>query len=199
MIADDASLDRAALVALPAHRSRNLLRWFLRRHGLAAPPAARLSAMLGQLSTARADASIRLPHSGVEIGVHDGRVRLHAGPPAAFDIPWCGEPALALPHGMLAFARAESSGIDAQRLACAPVHVRLRVGGERLQLAPNRPRRALKAILQDARIPAWERAALPLVYCGDALAAVPGVGVDAAFAATPGRSGITLAWHPNAI
>ena len=198
LIADDTSLERAALAALPAHRARNLLRWFLRRHGLAAPPASRLSAMLGQLSTARADASIRLPHAGVELGVYDGRVRLHAGPPVAFDIPWRGESALALPHGTLAFTHADSSGIDVERLAGAPVHVRLRVGGERLQLAPNRPRRALKAILQDARIPAWERQALPLVYCGDVLAAVPGVGVDAAFAATAGRSGIILAWHPDA-
>ena len=38
----------------------------------------------------------------------------------------------------------------------------------------NRPRRALKSILQEAGMPPWERAALPLVYCGDALAAVAG-------------------------
>ena len=27
----------------------------------------------------------------------------------------------------------------------------------------------------------WERDALPLVFCGDTLAAVPGIGVDVAF------------------
>ncbi|MFO1323377.1 MAG: tRNA lysidine(34) synthetase TilS [Burkholderiales bacterium] len=198
-IADDASLDRAALAALPAHRARNLLRWFLRRHGLAAPSAARLAAMVAQLANARADAGVRLPHEGVELGVHRGRVRLHAGAPPPFDVQWHGEPSLSLPHGTLAFAHAEGAGIDEARLASAPVHVRLRSGGERLQLAANRPRRALKSILHDAGIPAWERAALPLVFCGDALAAVAGVGVDAAFAATAGSPGVRLDWHPSAL
>ena len=78
----------------------------------------------------------------------------------------------------------------------APVAIRPRTGGERLQLAAGRPRRAVKSLLQEAALPPWERRALPLVWCGDALAMVPGVGVDVAFAAPPGGPGITVAWHP---
>jgi tRNA(Ile)-lysidine synthase len=58
------TLDRAALIALAAHaphRARNLLRWFLRQHKLSAPSAARLAAMLDQLSGA---ASTRGSRSG---------------------------------------------------------------------------------------------------------------------------------------
>ncbi len=163
---DGTTLDRAALAALPPHRARNLLRWFLRQQALPAPSAARLGAMLAQLGSDRGDANVRLAHGGVELGVHRGRIAIHAKRADAFDLPWSGEAELALPHGRLAFVRAEGEGLDALRLREAPVHVRSRSGGERLQLAPNRPRRALKSILQDAAIPAWERQALPLVFCG---------------------------------
>ena len=191
------SLDRSALAALAPHRARNLLRWFLRQHDLAAPSAARLSAMVAQLASARADARVRLAHAEVELGVHRGRIYVHPKPPPAFDLPWLGEAELALPHGLLIFGHVEGAGIDRARLATAPVRVRSRTGGERLQLASNRPRRALKSILQDAGVPEWERPFLPLVYCGEALAAAAGVGIDAAFRAAPGNPGVTVAWRPR--
>ena len=193
---DGATLLRAPLDALAPHRARNLMRWFLRGQGLPAPSTARLAAMLDQLRGARGDAAIRLAHAGVEIGVHLGRIVVHAAPPAHFDVRWHGEQELALPHGTLAFGRADGAGIDLAQLG-REVHVRSRVGGERFQLAADRPRRALKAILRDAGIPPWERSGLPLVYCGDALAAVPGVGIDAALCAAPGCAGLTVAWHPR--
>jgi len=187
-----------ALDALAPHRARNLLRWFLRGHGLPAPSTARLAAMLNQLRGARGDAVIRLAHAGVEIGVHQGRIMLHAAPPACFDMRWHGEPELALPHGTLAFGHAEGSGIDLAQVA-GDVRIRSRAGGERFQVASDRPRRALKSILRDAGIPPWERRGLPLVFCGDALAAVAGLGIDAALRAGPGRPGLTIAWHPRPV
>jgi tRNA(Ile)-lysidine synthase len=195
-VGDPAALNCAALAALPPYRARNLLRWFLRQRGLPAPPSARLAAMLDQLSVARCDASIRLPHAGVEIGVHRGQVMLHAPDPPQFDVPWQGEPEVELPHGTLAFVRVEGSGIDMDRLA-ADVRVRSRAGGERFQLAADRPRRALKAILREAGIPPWERRGLPLVFCGGALAAVPGLGIDAALRAAPGQPGMSVEWQPH--
>jgi tRNA(Ile)-lysidine synthase len=194
---DGATLSCDALAALPAHRARNLLRWFLRERGLPAPSAARLAAMVAQLRDARDDARVRLVHASVELGVHRGRVTVHAPPPPPFDIAWRGESELALPHGRLAFGRADGAGIDLRRIAEAPLHVRTRAGGERLQLAHDRPRRALKSILQEAGLPPWERQRLPLVYCGDNLAAVAGIGVDVTFAAPAGMPGITLDWHPD--
>lgn len=194
---DGASLARAALAALPPHRARNLLRWFLRQRGLAMPSSARLAAMHDQLAGARPDARVRIAHAGAEIGVYQDRIRVHPSPPPAYEIAWSGEPELRLPHGRLAFGRAHGEGIAADRIAGRVVRVRPRAGGERLQLAANRPRRALKSILQDAGVPPWERQRVPLVYCGDALAAVAGIGVDAAFAAAPGAPGITLTWLPD--
>ncbi|MFO1314119.1 MAG: tRNA lysidine(34) synthetase TilS [Burkholderiales bacterium] len=193
------SLECAALAALPPHRARNLLRWFVRQHGLPAPSEARLAAMMAQLAAARADANVALAHGGVELGVWRGRVVVHPASPPAFDVRWSGESELTLPHGRLAFDRADGAGLDATRIAAAPVSVRPRTGGERLQLAAGRPRRALKSLLQEAGLAPWDRRALPLVFCGDALAAAPGVGVDAAFAARPGAPGVTVVWHPKPI
>ena len=53
----------------------------------------------------------------------------------------------------------------------------------------------LKSLLQEAGMPTWERDALPLVFCNDALAAVPGIGVDAAYRADARTEGLDVTWH----
>ena len=68
-----------------------------------------------------------------------------------------------------------------------------------MQTAPNRPRRALQKLLQVAGIPSWERDALPLLWCADALVAVPGIGVDVAFQVGAGEGGLVLEWRPDAV
>jgi tRNA(Ile)-lysidine synthase len=52
-------------------------------------------------------------------------------------------------------------------------------------------------LLQAAGLPAWERDALPLVWCGDELAAIPRVGIALPFQATPGAPGWNLVWKPD--
>ena len=195
-----ATLDRAALIALASrapHRARNLLRWFLRCHELAAPSSARLAAMLDQLAGAAPDARVRLVHAGAEIGFHRGRIVVHAPSVAPFSVPWRGDARLALPHGTLEFVPCTGAAIACARLVGVDVTVRTRAGGERIQLAADRPRRALKGILQDAGMPPWQRESLPLVFCGDALAVVPGIGVDVAFQAAAGTPGCAVRWHPK--
>ena len=54
--------------------------------------------------------------------------------------------------------------------------IRWRVGGERLSPRPGGPRRALKNLLQESRIPVPERADLPLLFStisADATSAAP--------------------------
>ena len=196
---DGATLSCAALRALPDHRARNLLRWFLHGAGLPAPPSARLAAMHAQLRVARGDAMTRMVHAGAEIGVFRGRVCVHPPAPAAYDMAWDGVRHVELPHGVLHVASCEGAGLDAQRIEGAPLRVRSRLGGERMQTAANRPRRALKSILQDAAVPPWQRASLPLVTSGDDVIAVPGIGVDASWQAPKGARGIVLTFVPRAV
>ncbi|MEO8305866.1 MAG: tRNA lysidine(34) synthetase TilS [Betaproteobacteria bacterium] len=194
-----ATLDRAALIGLDArapHRARNLLRWFLRLHGLRPPSTARLAQMHHQLVHAAADARVRLPHGGAEVGIHRGRVVVHPPAVAPFALRWQGEVLLALPHGTLEFALAEGTGEARAALGRVDVTIRSRAGGERIRLGGDRPRQALKRVLHEAGMPTWLRDSLPLVFCGDALAVVPGVGVDVAFVAIANTAGYAVHWHP---
>jgi tRNA(Ile)-lysidine synthase len=189
-------LDCARLRALSPARSRNLLRYFLRGEGLRPPSQARLEEMLRQLEHAAPDARTRIAHDGAEIGCHRGRVVVHASAAPPFLRAWDGETELLLPGGVLRFEPAQGSGLAAVKFMQAPVTLRSRCGGERIRLAADRPTRAVKKLLQEARMPPWERDALPLVWSGDELAAVPGIGVALAYQAAPGEAAWCLSWQP---
>ncbi|HSQ04292.1 MAG TPA: tRNA lysidine(34) synthetase TilS, partial [Burkholderiales bacterium] len=65
--------------------------------------------------------------------------------------------------------------------------------GERLQPDARRPRRSVKNLLQESRLPPWERRRLPFLYCGDDLVWVPGLGVDSRYQASGDEPG----WEPQ--
>jgi tRNA(Ile)-lysidine synthase len=153
--------------------------------------------MLAQLVAARADARTRIVHDGVEIGRYRDRILVHAAAVDPFVRAWQGEDRVQLPGGALRFERARGTGIASAKLAAAPVTLRSRIGGERIQLAANRPRRAVKKLLYDAQLPPWHRQGLPLIWCGDELAAVPGLGVAVAFQAEADEAAWRVTWHPH--
>ena len=66
-----------------------------------------------------------------------------------------------------------------------------------LRPSAGRPSRTLKNLLQEAGVPEWQRDRLPLVFAGDALIWVPGVGQDCHFAATAEEPGLMLHWDPS--
>jgi tRNA(Ile)-lysidine synthase len=98
----------------------------------------------------------------------------------------------------LTFVPVRGAGLCADKLQQAPVSLRSRAGGERIQLATNRPHHTVKKLLQEAGLPRWDRDALPLVWCGDELVAIPGIGVAVAFQTARDRAGWALAWTPDA-
>jgi tRNA(Ile)-lysidine synthase len=65
-----------------------------------------------------------------------------------------------------------------------------------MRLAANRPTRAVKKLLQEARIPPWQRESLPLLWAGEQLVAVPGIGVALEFQAQPDEPSWRLEWRP---
>lgn len=71
-----------------------------------------------------------------------------------------------------------------------PEHTPVRVTSwrreDRMTLSGGRGPRSLKRLCQEHAIPPRERDTLPVLRVGDAPAAVPGIGVDAAFAPPPG-------------
>lgn len=194
---DGETLAGAALSRLSPPRARNLLRWFLRRQGLRAPSSARLAEMLHQLCGARADARVAIAHDGVQLGVHRGRIVVHRAPPPAYIEPWSGATSVRLPHGTLLFTATRGTGIATRWLCTSAVTLRAGTPGERLRIGEHASRRLLADLLREAGVPRWDRASLPRLYCGDALAAVPHAGVDAAFAARAGEAAFALDWRPG--
>lgn len=201
LLVDEGALDRTGFAALHARspvRAKNVLRWFLREHGLPSPSEARASAFLRQCIGARADRRVRLMHAGATIGVHRGRIVIHRTPAAIpYGCAWNAEEALPLPGGVLRTRPDVGCGLAATALHAGTFTVRPRQGGEYLLVAPARPRQSLTRLFQAAGTPWWQRDAWPTLWCGDALAAVPGIAVDARFAAAADAPGFALAWEPR--
>ena len=190
---------RQALARAARHFSRkeiggeDMLRAYLRSQGLKAPSEAKLAEMLRQFIAG--GVRTRIEHDGATLRLHRNRVVIEKSAPALprfSAVQWKGERRLPLPAlgGELRFRRGQ--GIDGKRLKGKAFEVRLRSGGERLQPHPRRPRRTLKNLFQEAGVPHWTRGQIPLLFCGDDLVWVPGLGVDARY---QGR-GLLPEWHP---
>jgi tRNA(Ile)-lysidine synthase len=108
---------------------------------------------------------------------------------------------LAVPElgGVLVMTPSSGAGLSLARLREHPVAIRTRGGGERLQPDRGRPRRTLKNLMQEARIPPWERERLPLVFCGSDLAWAATLGIDCAYQAAPGERSVSPSWRPAAL
>lgn len=159
--------------------ARVALREFLRGRGLRAPSEAKLADMLRQFTSGGARTAIE--HDGARLRVYRGRVSV--------------APSGAWPGGKLRLRPVRGQGIDAARLERSGMTLRARTGGERLQLHARRPRRTLKNLFQEAGVPPWQREHLPLLYCGDELVWVPGLGIAAGWQASRGARGIVPEWR----
>ncbi len=171
-------------------RANRLLREFLKSKGLQAPSEAKLVEMLKQLTSQ--GARTRLEHEGKTLRVYRNRLLMDtAAAKAPFEcVPWKGERRLKIPAlgGELRFRSGQ--GIASSLIRNKKLEVRLRSGGERLQLHPRRPRRTLKNLFQEAGVPAWARERAPLLFCGRDLVWAAGLGVDVRY---QGR-GFTPEW-----
>ena len=174
--------------------AEELLRKFLQTKGLRAPSEAKLVEMLKQL-TSRGSKTL-LEHDGARLRVYRGTIVEDPGARSFTPISWKGEPKIAIPElgGALRFRRARGKGIALEH---KPLSIRLRSGGERLQPDPRRPRRTLKNLFQEAGVPSWQRERLPLLFRGADLVWVPGLGIDARFQTTAGKSGLMPEWQLN--
>src|SRR6266478_180633 len=171
------------LAQLPEARRMLVLREWLAQAGLPAPPRARLREALQQAIHAGADARLLIRIGEHELRRHRGLLCLNAprrNAPALHALQWQGEPELAVPSwgGTLVFTRTSDEGFDARWLGAEPLELRPRTGGERFKPHPTRPSKRLKQIFQEARIPEYERSALPLVWREGRLIYVAGVGPD---------------------
>jgi tRNA(Ile)-lysidine synthase len=174
-----------------------LLREFLAAQGLRAPSEAKLVEMLKQLTSE--GTRTLLEHDGARLRKYRGKLMLDALPANTAFLPlrWQGERRLPVPslEGELFFKRARGKGIAFDAAAKKPFTIRLRAGGERLQPDARRPRRTLKNLFQEAGVPSWERERLPMLFCGDDLVWVPGLGIDARYQVGEQAQGLVPEWR----
>jgi tRNA(Ile)-lysidine synthase len=199
MIADD-GLPIAALFALGTARGRNAMRaWLHARLGV--PASAALVDRLWEELPARGPA--RWPGSAdTELRRYRGVLR--AAPVAESELRAVADMALPMARpgryrvadwgGAWVVRRVRAGGVRTALLEAALV--RSRRGGEQFQRAPNTPPRALKKQFQAAGLPAWQRDA-PLLFSGEQLLFVPGLGADARALAAAGEPQCSIAWEPD--
>jgi len=193
-------LEIAGLRELSVLRAKNLLRYVLWQRDIQLPSAIRLEEILRQLRSANSDTRLHVTFGMHEIRTYRGHVYIQAiirHPIKDSQQAWTGESTLRLEEwgGSVHFKQAWGQGLSQGKLMQAPVFIRARQGGEHYKPDCRRPRRSLKNLLQEASIPPWSRYTLPLLFCGEKLAWVPGIGIDCEFQAVPEEMGIVPDWQ----
>jgi tRNA(Ile)-lysidine synthase len=185
----------AELCRLDEARARNLLRHVLKRAGIAMPDSARLHEAVRQVCHAAADRQVRVDLGQCQMYRYRGELWLAPAmlKPGAAD--WHGESVLTWGQDTLRFGRTEGGGIGLDRLAGKAVRILPRRGGERFRPDVRRPKRELKKLLQEHGVPPWQRDIMPLLWCGEELVWVPGIGIDCAWQCRVGEAGLLPAWE----
>ena len=189
------ALQRTPWLHLSEPRRANVLRAWLRGHGEIT--ASLLERLLREWPDAKSGA--RWPLERGEVRNYRGSLRFApnavetAAPPRASAIAIKRAGRIALPEwgGALIVERVASGGVALARLARC--ELRERSGGEQFQRAPRSTPRSLKKQYQAAGLAEWDRQG-PLLYAGDTLVFVPGLGVDARQWAAESEAQVTLEW-----
>lgn len=195
------TLSRTRLIALPAERQRNALRFWLWSKGLPIPGRSHLERILHDVLASGEDANPCVHWPGVEVRrFRDALYGMRPVPPAAESVTalaWDLRMTLELPQGRLEARPAQGLGLAARWCEGRSVEVRFRRGGERCRPAGDRHARKVKKLLQEHDVPPWDRNRLPFVYLDGVLAAVADLWVCDPFAARVGEPGWQLCWKPT--
>jgi tRNA(Ile)-lysidine synthase len=195
---------------LSYERQQQLLRHWLAQNNLPTPSTAQLEQLQQQLLNSRQDAQPKLHWPGVnlrryrdylyldagacfgergQVGTFDTRTSVKCPDLTPFTktspFIWNLQQPLNLSHPLrtLTAKTTIGTGISKQRLAAAPVTIRFREGGERCHPQGRQHSQTLKKLFQEYGIPTWERDSIPLLFCGEQLAAAIGYWVCVPFAA----------------
>ena len=201
LLRDDEPLDLALLRTCAAPLRPYVIKRWLARAGGPVPGRMQLEHMLRDMLDARNDGMPQVTWRNAAVRRYDNKFFLTAAclpvpgtETLEFVMPWT---PLSLNHGSLQAYKTAIDGADPAALKRGALTVRFRHGGERLRLHAGGPRRALKSLFQEWRVPPWLRAGWPLVYVGEQLAVVPGQAIAAEFRASEDDAGIVFEWRPR--
>jgi tRNA(Ile)-lysidine synthase len=198
-VAAGSCLSMTQLAGLAPARRRNVLRHWIRQHGVRVPSTRKLATIERDLLIAREDRLPCVEWDGVQVRRHRGLLYcMRERPPfePADILTWNVSQVLELPAqlGRLRAQRDALGGVAAARLP-DELQVQFRHGGEELQPAGDVHHRKLKKLLQDARVLPWWRDRVPLIYAADRLVAVGDLWIAEEFAAHAGEDALRIVWE----
>jgi tRNA(Ile)-lysidine synthase len=198
-IAIGSCLSMTQLAGLAPARRRNVLRHWIRQHGMRVPSTRKLATIERDLLIAREDRLPCVEWDDVEVRRHRGLLYCMRQRPEfepADPLPWNVSQVLELPAqlGRLRAQRDALGGLAAARVRGA-LQVHFRRGGEELQPAGAAHHRKLKKLLQDAGVLPWWRDRVPLIYAGEQLVAVGDLWIAEEFAARDSEEALRIVWE----
>ena len=196
--AKDGTLDIAALKQLDEKRQKNVIRFWVRQHGLPIPDSRQLQHIITDVLSAKSDAMPCVAWHGAELRRYRESLYVAKPLPAHSErqiIEWSLSTPCALTLGELIATKQTGIGIKASLCSGDTVEVRFRVGGESIKPSGRGHHHELKKLFQESAIPPWLRDYVPLIYIQGKLAAVADYYVDEAFAATNDEPGWKIIWQ----
>ena len=162
-------------------RATNALRRWLSKNGLAYPSEERLTAWWSELQQTRPDSQLQWDHDQQVIRLWRGHLTItqdSSNSEVMGEWTFKKVPTNSKKPGIAKdrFEKAKQKGL---------INTMAREGGEKFKVDTKRPRRSLKNLYQEAAIPPWQRDA-PLLYIGEELVAVAGIGISADWLTTEG-------------
>jgi tRNA(Ile)-lysidine synthase len=162
-------------------RATNALRRWLSKNGLAYPSEERLTAWWSELQQTRPDSKLQWDHDQQVIRLWRGHLTITQDSSSTEVMgEWTFKkiPANSKKPGIAKdrFEKAKQKGL---------INTMAREGGEKFKVDSKRPRKSLKNLYQEAAIPPWQRD-VPLLYIGEELVAVAGIGISADWLVTEG-------------
>jgi tRNA(Ile)-lysidine synthase len=172
-------------------RATNALRRWLSKNGLAYPSEERLTAWWSELQQTRPDSQLQWDHDQQVIRLWRGHLTITQDSSSTEVMgEWVFKkiPANSKKPGIAKdrFEKAKQKGL---------INTMAREGGEKFKVDAKRPRRSLKNLYQEADIPPWQRD-VPLLYIGEELVVVAGIGISADWLTTEGPR-ISPEWLTN--
>lgn len=194
-----AVLPVGALAERATDDALRLLRAWIRARGVPVPGAALLLRVLREMLPAPEDRQpvVRWQRWSLRRYRDALHLTLACLPALHAEQSWQWTERLDLPGGTLRATTGAGEGIALRALRGRLLQVRARRGGEQFRPAGDHHRRSLKHLWQDAGTPPWQRARTPLVYLGETLIAVPGLGHASEFAAADGEPSVLFQWQPQ--
>ncbi len=196
MAKDDLGLQRLLLVKQlqdkTLARAANLLAYYLRKHKLQIPSSATLNEMLRQLLEAGCDSEICFKIGDHEVRRFQGRIYVERAPRPVSPCAWSLEPVVAWGSDSIRCLPARGNGVSMAELTKHPLKFSYRQGGETLQLRVDGPQRQLKDLMREAVIPPWRRKSLPILFAGNDVVWVEGLGIAAKYQCKPDEEGILI-------